>query len=593
MLHGKTMPGLTASGGALVFLGEPQIWGAEGDAALRLLGTRVRLTRLPRTLGGQIAEWIEDGVVLARARLVTLPASSRFSMVETGQGAMRITVTGLQRGWHLSVTAGEAVGHSVIGPDGGAVAQILSQSLPALVHIRLSEPSTGAVLDMTALWPARQPRLINADGRLLEGDREISLARLGGWRGHVPGNRGALVLWLAGKTGQVGFPASGEMRLSGMAQLIEQALTMAGADDRVNLRLVEGFETPRLSVGRYDWNSDDAGPFRHLGAGQTRLKAVNIDDPARTAEIEVSGRIDLAGWLGQDPSLWFVQAWNEKRGVMRPFVWAAVPQPHSIREDRLSRFAAMWAELLEAPADPGWDRTRTLIAAVRAAGNAGALDQVQALGRMPSAAVALLFMAERADRAGSLALETEAPIWWPLLPCRAWAQGVRVARTQIKARLSEAGIADEGLSERAMARAAGEIVLLRPELAAHLGQALALADLDPKAIDAQGMPLPLAAPPERLEKSAQEAGRRFEAIPQGTEGLRAVRLKPPSATNDSNATLMHAPLVAAEVAAGLRPGLSPDETLRLIALRAADPIWFDAALPAALTIAVAQSDAGI
>ena len=49
---------------------------------------------------------------------------------------------------------------------------------------------------------------------------------------------------------------------------------------------------------------------------------------------------------------------------------------------------------------------------------------------------------------------------------------------------------------------------------------------------------------------------------------------------------MQAPLVAAEVAAGLRAPLSLEDTLRLIALRAADPIWFDSALPSALSKAV-------
>lgn len=150
---------------------------------------------------------------------------------------------------------------------------------------------------------------------------------------------------------------------------------------------------------------------------------------------------------------------------------------------------------------------------------------------------------------------------------------------------------DDGISAKALARAAGEIALLRPELTAHLGQALLSAGLAPMAVSAEGSPMPLAAPPGRLETLAQEAARRYESLPQGADGLRASRLKVPKATNDANATLMHAPLVAAEVAAGLRPTLSPDEMLRLIALRAADITWFDAALPAALTIALTLPEA--
>ncbi|WP_374301054.1 STY4851/ECs_5259 family protein [Paracoccus sp. (in: a-proteobacteria)] len=467
-VFGTTLPGLITSGGAPVFLGEPQVWGAEGDAALRPLGTRLRLTRLPRTLGGQLAEWVEDGVVLARVRLVALPAPVRFSMVETGVGGLRVNACGLPRGWHLSITADEAVSKTVIVAD-ECVLSLRTDGLPGFVRIGLSDPATGTSLNLTGLWPARQPRMLDPSGSILTQDQEISMATLAGWRGHVPGSKGALLLRLAGKTSQIGIHASGGLRLAEMAPLIGQALALAGADGRVNIRLAEGVETPRLSVGRYDWASEEAGPFRHLGHGQTRLQAVSLADPASTSTIEATGRVDLAGWLGNEGGLWFIQARNNCRGVMRPFVWAASPQRHSTRDARLSRFAAMWADLLETPADPGWDQTRTLISAVRWAGDAGALDQVQALVRTPGAAVALLFMADRHDRAATLSLETEAPIWWPLLSCRAWAQGAKAARSRIIARLSEAGIDDDDISARTLARAAGEIALLRPELAAHLG----------------------------------------------------------------------------------------------------------------------------
>lgn len=587
-VFGTTLAGLTTSAGVPVFLGDPQIWGAEGDAPLRSLGTRLRQSPLPRTLCGKMAEWVEEGVVLARARFVSLPASARFLMTETGAGALRVSATGLPGGWHLSVSAGGATARAVVTVD-EVVLSLRAQGLPGFVRLGLSDPASGGTLDLMGLWPARQPRLLGPQGIILAQDQEISVASLAGWRGYVPGQRGAVLLRIANRTSQIGLHTAGDLRLAGMAPLIGQAMALAGADGRVNLRLAEGAETPRLAVGRYDWVSEDAGPFRHLGLGLTRLQAVDLEDPTRTSEAEATGRIDLAGWLGTGQGLWFVQARNEARGVMRPFVWAAVPQPVTKREERLSRFAAMWADLLDAPADPGWDRMQTLISVVRGAGDAGALDQVQALARTPGAAVALLlmvFMADRENRAAALSLETEAPIWWPLLSCRAWAQGARAARSRIVARLAGAGLEDNELSARALARAAGEIVLLRPELAAHLGQALVAAYLPPMALNAQGAHLPLAAPPARLELAAQEAARRFEGLPQGTDGLRAKRLQLPAAANEANAVLMHAPLVAAEVAAGLRPALTPDETLRLIALRDADTSWFDAALPAALTKAL-------
>jgi hypothetical protein len=584
-VFGSTLPGLTMAGGAPVFLGDPQAWGAEGDTPLRPLGARLRQSPLPRTLGGRMAEWIEGGIVLARARLVTLPGPARFSMMETGPGALRMTATGLPPGWHLSVSAGEAVAQAIVSADAQELS-LRTQGLPGVVRVSLSDPVRGARLELSGLWPARTPRLLDSSGTLLAQDRDLSLQSLAGWRGHISGNSGAVVLRIANRTGQIGLHASGELRLAGMAPLIGQVLALAGADGRVNLRLAEGIETPRLSIGRYDWISEEAGPFRHLGLGRTGLQAIDLEDPARTSEIEATNRIDIAGWLGTGPGLWFIQARNDARGVMRPLVWAALPQPSTTRDARIARFAAMWADLLETPADAGWDQAHTLISSVRAAGDAGALDQVQALERIPAAAVVLLLMAAvHQDEAATLSLETEAPIWWPIVTCRAWERAGRAARSRIVARLTEVGMADDGISSKALARGAGRILALRPELAAHLGQALLAAELDPMALNGQDQPVPLAAPWGRLEAAAQEAARRFEILPQGTDGLRATRLTPPVVTNDGNAALMHAPLVAAEVSAGLRQGLTHDETLRLIALRNSDPIWFDAALPAALTVA--------
>lgn len=583
-VFGATVAGLTTTKGVPIFLGEPQVWGSEGDAPLRQLGPRLRHIPLPKTLGGRMTEWIEDGSVIARTRLVALPVRARFSMVETGPRTLRITASGLPLGWHLSVSAGGAVAQTVVTSEAQELL-LRPQGIPGIVSVTLSDPAAGGKLELSGLWPARQPRLLDANGITLEQDRDVSLQYLAGWRGYIAGRGGAVLLRVANRTGQIGLHSNGELRLAAMVPLISQAVALAGADGRVNLRLAEGIETPRLSIGRYDWISEEAGPFRHLGEGRTCIQAVHLEDPARTSEIQATGRIDLTGFLGTGAGLWFIQGRNDVRGVMRPFVWSTAPQPPTTRDARLARFAAMWAELLDTPGHAGWDQARSLIAAVRAAGDAGALDQVQALERVPAAAVALLLMADRQDQPAALSLEAEAPIWWPIVSCRAWKQAGRAARSRIVARLREAGVEDDGISAKAMARAAGRILTLRPELAAHLGHALLGAGLNPMALNAQDQSVPLASPWRRLEGAAQEAARRFETLPQGTDVLRALRLSPPLVTNDGNAALMHAPLVAAEVSAGLRQALTHDETLRLIALRNSDPLWFDAALPAALTAA--------
>ncbi|WP_211195430.1 STY4851/ECs_5259 family protein [Tabrizicola sp. YIM 78059] len=596
MASGPLLPGLACADGTRVFLGTPRIWAAEGDGPMRpLSGAALNLRTLPRLLGGQVAEWVEGSAVLARLRLIVLPASLRLTLREMGPGRLRLTAEGLSQGWHLALNAGgDASAQAVADAQGRAVLELATQGAPGLVGLRLSDPGKGAALALTGLWPALEPRLIDPEGQVLRQDRQVALANLSGWRGHLPPGAGAVLMRLGGQGAQVGLAASGEVRLATHAMVLGQALALTGADGQVNLRLALGGETPRLSIARYDWSSEEAGPFRHLGPGRTRLSAVLLDDPARTAATEAEGRIDLGAWLGEDDGLWFVQGKNDRLGVMRPFVWAARPQPHSTREDRLARFAGDWQMLLDRPEDPGWERLTGLIAAVRAAGDCGALDQVQALARIPAAAVALLMNAARAGRAAALALESEAPIWWPLLPVSDWAKGLKAAHDRIRARLAAAGIEDAPDSAaQAMAGAAGEIVALRPELAAHLGAALRIAGLPPEARDAQGTASTLLPPPPAakvlLDGAGQEAARRFVTLPQGVDGLRASILRPISVSDGRMDALLHAPLVAAETAAGLRPPPAAPDILRLIALRAADPAWFDAALPCALTLAMNET----
>ena len=585
---GRLLGGFTGPGGAPVFLGTPQILGAEGNVPLRQLGERLTLRPLPRTLGGQLAEWVEEGTALARMRLIVLPPAARLSLTETGAGRLRISASGLKTTWHLALSAGEAEVRAGVSSTGEVSASLEAGGLPGVVRLRLSDPQSGAALELSTLWPSRQPLLIAPDGRRLDRDRQLSLDRLSGWRGYLPGARGAVLLRMAGRSAQVGFAAPGEVRLTSLAPVIGQVLSLQGADGRVNLRLADGIETNRIEICRYDWACEGAGATRALGPGCTQLAAVSLDDPARTARTEAESRIDMAAWLGEGEGLWFVQARNDMRGAMRPLVWSAQPLPHSTRDQRLAGYAADWVSLLEDPGHPGWDRNWALISAVRRAGHASSLDQVQALGRVPAAAVALLFSAARAERAEALALEAEAPIWWPLLPCSSWEVGVKAAHARIVVRLSAAGIEGvEATAAAALARIAGEIVALRPELAAHLGQALTAVSLPPMATDANGASILLAGSTARLAAAAQDAARRFDRLPQGTDGLRAMRLVAPAVTNDANAAILHAPLVVAEVATGLRPAPVSDETLRLIALRAADQIWFDAALPAALTQAIA------
>ncbi|RWR06569.1 STY4851/ECs_5259 family protein [Paenirhodobacter populi] len=592
---GRPFSGFLIDGSVAAFLGAPMLLGVEGEGPMRPLGNHARTKAVPGLLGGRVAEWHDAGMVLARCQYIVLPETMQISLHEISDGQVRLQASGLPQGLHLHLGVGEHREAAVIGADGSAVLLLAAEGQPGTLDIRLSDPRSGETLAMTGLWPSRVARLIDAQGARVSGNRPLSRRGMAGWRGVLPANGGAVQLRMALGGAPVAFPAGGAVPLIQFGNVIDQALALQGADGRVNLRLIGGGqETPRLEIGRYDWSAEPAGPFWHLGAGVTRLTAVCLDDPARIMSVEVESRTDPAVWLGEDEGLWFVQGYSESRGVMRPMAWSAQPGEWSSREQRLQSYAQEWQRLLSEPDDLGWDRIWSLILAVRDAGDASALDQVQALARVPAAAVALLLRVGRADRAAALLIETESPFWWPLVPCAAWAEALVSVRNGLCYRLRIAGIGEDDIgplvAER-LAKAAGEIIALRPELAVHLGQAFARAGGKPLAVTSTGTPVPLAVPRASvsLAGSAQEALRRFSGLPDGVSGLSARELKVSLPGTDDVRPLLHAPLVAAEVATGQRPDLSPQEHLQLIALRASDPIWFDAALPAALTLALEMS----
>lgn len=589
---GRQIPGFMINGGIAAFLGAPIILGIEGDAPMRPIGKNMRTRSVPGLLGGHVAEWCDGGVVLTRCRYVVLPETMKLDLREIVDGQAMLQASGLPQGIHLHLGVGEERQAAVIGDDGCATLLFHVAGQPATFDIRLSSPANGESISMTGVWPSRVARVLDRRGALVSNNRPLSRQQLVGWRGVLPEAGGAVQLRMARGGAPVAFAAAGVVPLVQFGNVVDLALSLQGADGRVNLRLVGGGqETPRLEIGRYDWNAEPAGPFWHLGSGVTHLTAVSLDDPARTVSVEVESCTDPVVWLGGEEGLWFVQGWSETQGVMRPVVWSARPMEWSSRDQRLQSYTVEWQRLLSDRDDLAWDHIWSLILAVREAGDASALDQVQALARVPGAAVALLLRVGRVDRAAALAIETESPLWWPLVPCSAWTEGLISVRDGLRGRLRSAGIdeAETGkLVEERLARAAGEIIALRPELAVHIGQAFASAGETPLALTSGGMPVPLALPNARvkLAAAAQEALRRFSLLPDGVSGLSAKKLQDPLTVSDDFRPLLHAPLVAAEVASGLRPALSAQEHLQLIALRAADSVWFDTALPAAITLAL-------
>ena len=107
-LLGRHLPGWRCEDGQIPFLGQPEAWGAEGNAPLRRLTTGMILQAIQRRLGGQLAAWRRDEVMVARSMFVALPQGVRIEMAEVAAGIVRLRAAGLSTGWHLRLRAAEA-----------------------------------------------------------------------------------------------------------------------------------------------------------------------------------------------------------------------------------------------------------------------------------------------------------------------------------------------------------------------------------------------------------------------------------------------------------------------------------------------------
>jgi hypothetical protein len=600
-LLGRHVPGWRCEDGQIPFLGKPEAWGAVGDDPLKHVTTGMVEQPVPRRLGGRLMTWRYHGEVVARSVFVAVPQETRIDLAEVAPGAVRLRAAGLGAGWHVRLWAAGATA-AVASTAGSADMTLqLAGEVPASLQLRLSDPTSGAALTLVAPWPARRGMIVAPQGTRLERDRAVAVGGLGGWRGIVPpGLPGTLLLRSGGTGPEVGVPIAGDSRLAAVEPLARLMLALEGFDAETRLSLVvDGTESPRLMLRRYDNGATvDNGIFEGHGHAW-RLHAVPLDQPGepRSAEGVESG-FDLADWLGDTAALWLVQARAISGSAARPAVWSATPRPFSTRDARIVGYAEDWRRRLDTPATSEWVERWRLIRAVHDVGDSGALDEVQSLGEEPAAAVALLFVVSEADLASALALEGEAPIWWPAVPVAAWIAAVAAMQTRDQGALTALGFDDKEALDMAnenLARRAGAILALRPELRGHLGAAFASNEIVPIALSAylpDGV-LPLAIPNavDHLSELMQEAVRRDPLPPQGTAALPEARLSRAASLPGHLRALLDAPLVAAEIATDDIHHPDMKTLIQLIALRQADPIWFDTALPVGVQLYVEEARA--
>jgi hypothetical protein len=394
-------------------------------------------------------------------------------------------------------------------------------------------------------------------------------------------------------------------------------LAYAGPDSIVKLSLLtRGVESPRLDIRRYQQESElnVDGRLRlglnsarratlELASGQdashniVQLHAVNLQNPEEIAKLTLEGlrapvEIDLRALLPEGAGAWILQPQLNGQ-VQRAKVWFPTPQPASSREQRIREYAEDWRRLAGRRDRSEWKQRWQLMQAVMEGGDVGILDQVQALARVPAAAVRLLLNVPKGDLAQVLALELATPIFWPALAAAAFAEALKIEHASLVDQFTAVFENEDEAQESALDRIAKRveaILLLHPELASHFGVALMEVGLFSQVPAELLQKIAVAHTPDRLFGLAQEAARRLDWVPSGINGLRTYRR--PAGMPEFNShvqMVIDAPLVAAEMAAGLRTDLSHLSTaLRLINLRMADPQYFDSALPVALALVLKE-----
>lgn len=596
----------SAHDGSLVVSGEPRVLGRREGGRLRSLSPAEFAIRSAdgTRLGQHICTWSSNGETLARVRFVALPEGARILLRELGQGAVEATIEGLPPDLHVRLLGGcsEASGHF----DGRPLSLALEVlgAPPGLVRLRLWNARTGADLVLVAAWPARAGLILDPDGRRLTQDRPLAQDELRGWRAVSP-RPGFLQFNLAGVNQRIALEIAGEVSLAAQAPLIRSLLAQGGPDAQVNVKLiVDGGESRRLEVRRYSDQSLVIGDQARFGTSRNvhaladaddqsggtngRLSgcAVNLEDPTQDHrfDVPVSGPVDLAELLPEGPGLWLVQARLDGR-TQRALVWSRTPTAVSSRTHRVFGYKAMWRILLDQPADVRWQAIWDLVRKVAEAGDAGMLDQIQALALVPAAAVALMLRVAADEVPAVAALELAAPIFWPTMPVADFVDAVacEIARQDGRYRLAFESDEARRHAVAAVQRRVGEIIRLRPELAGHFALALGENGAPPCCLKA-GVLAPLGDPDPlvRLRIAANEAAARSERLPSGLLGLAAARRPACLLFNPYAQPVVDAPLVAAEVALGLRDSLSLVDMLKLTNLRLVDPAYFDRALPLAV-----------
>lgn len=611
---GETLRGWRLTGDIPVYCGDVNFYGQVGVDQLRWISEGNLRRRQGRTLGSEIIEWVQKGETLTHLRLVHFQKTVRLALHEEAPGCLAFTAEGLESDWSVWLKAGEAEAQGE--PEYGAIDLKLETSgaVPGFVELRLFEPETGHFVDLVATWPARSGMLIAPEGFRLDVNRQLAIEALYGWRAVVPKNvrGGYLQLQLMGQEHRsVSFPATGEERLGSWIPLIREMLAQGGPDAQVNLSLlVSGQESSRLEMRRYhrqsivednrlrldlDWDKP-VPPETTLSIQMNKhqnlkINAIDINS-LESKSIDITGvSINLLEFPGNVGGPWLIQPRLEGL-IQQAVVWPSVSLPKASCEDRIADYTEKLQKLTSSPEDPELDHLWKLITTVgHDNGDSGLLDQIRALVKVPEAIILWSLQVSENELSDVLSLDSVIPIFWPVMSVSCFTKVVELEHTRWQAKLMQyfSELEAQAEADARLVRRVGEILKHRRELAGHFSKSLVDLELfsriTPDYQETLGRLL-ISKPVDYFKDVAQDAVKRFERLPQGILDLSP--LKRPQWLPEFNPDvrpIIDAPLVAAEIATGFRPGpTTVSEILALINLRLVDPVYFDAALPASINI---------
>lgn len=622
LAQGRLLPRWRIAGSReQIFWGTPTLYGQNGTQAFRSLSAHDINHRPARTLMAHIAQWVENGTELARLRYVALPAGVTFLLHED-DGTVKFHAHGLAGGLSLRLAAGGCEAHGQTQPGRTLdLALCATGRPPGMLTLHLSAPATGQMLELMAPWPTRSGIILAPDNTRLDHDTPIAVEALRGWMAIAP-PAGRCKIQLRTAHQCIDLRMEGETPLAVYIPLIRSMLAYSGPDSDVRLSLVtDGMESRRLEIRRYYRQSriqadgtlylgiprneqvTDGNAFAQLATkGAVDLHATNINRPgqAERHQLTAQGAIDLAALLPPEANgLWLVQATLDGQ-VQRAAIWSPkpAPVPPTTRDQRIETYSTWWEKLSASDSLENravWREQWSVIQAAMEGGDAGMLDQVQALAAVPQALIRLVLEVPTGQLLHALSLDTAAPIFWPVLPVQAFIEAVgthyaSLVRHYGRVCDSEAETARTALD--AVARRIDEILILHPELASHFAAALVQAGL------IAGLPPSLlhkimVAPREdTLVTLAQQVARRLEWVPDGIPRIEPdMRPAGFSGFNTHIQKIINAPMVAAEMAAQPQPPhIARKRLLTLANLRLIDPGYFDEALPVALAIVLDKAN---